>query len=89
VVVVVVVVVMVVVVSLFRLLDKFLKQKTWHVTAWMAREFLGKIPESQSNETVGFWDYFVPLALRHFSFHKQAVSFLGNKHYKILRFRRN
>ena len=44
---VVVVVVVVVVVSLFRLLDKFLKQRTWHAIAWIVRGFLGKIPESQ------------------------------------------
>jgi len=45
--VVLVVVVVVVVVSLFRLLDKFLKQRTWHAIAWIVRGFLGKIPESQ------------------------------------------
>jgi F0F1-type ATP synthase assembly protein I len=36
----------VVVVSLFRLVDKFLKQRPWHAIAWIVRGFLGKIPES-------------------------------------------
>jgi hypothetical protein len=64
------VVVVVVVVRFSRLLDTFLNQRTCHASAWIAHVFLENIPEAQSKETVGFGDYYVPLALRNFNLHK-------------------